>query len=164
MVRNEETSVKDDYFKAFKQNIKQGTICWIIVLIAGFLLWYQYAILVSSEAKQTGLTIAMALEMLALTFFLPFLFPMVARYENTALNYFKNSFITAIYNLGCFVTVILFWAVPVALAVLIPELFLYTWYLWLLILFSMIAYACSFSIRDVFEKIEKRQEERNNEK
>ncbi|MCR5543378.1 MAG: YesL family protein, partial [Eubacterium sp.] len=43
MVNNKEkASVKEDYFKAFKDNFKQSTIIWIIDLIYIYLMYLQY--------------------------------------------------------------------------------------------------------------------------
>jgi Predicted integral membrane protein len=158
MAKNEEGPVSREYFGAFKKNFKQSTICWIIILIIGVIVYLEYGTMLSAGQSTTGdiLMVLIGIEMIILTVTLPLLFPLIVRYENTTGKMFLNSFILAVSNLGTWLAIVLAWAIPIAISALVPNLFLFTWYLWILILTSTIAYANAFSIWKLFEKLEKR--------
>jgi hypothetical protein len=89
---------------------------------------------------------------------LPFLFPLIARYKNTLWNTYKNAVLLSVGNLGSWVKIVLAWCVPVFVSVAYPIVFFYTWYLWLILAFGVIAYGTSFTINKVFKRIERAQE------
>ena len=51
------------------------------------------------------------------------------------------------------------WIAPIALSMIYPMIFLYTWYLWLLIFFGLIAWGATHTMRAVFRGNEKASEE-----
>ena len=96
----------------------------------------------------------MALEAVFLSFTLPMLFPMVARYENTTGNYIKNSFLICIANLGSWFYMFFIWVLPIVLYASNNKILYYTWVLWLLILIGVLAYASSMVVNRLYDKIE----------
>ena len=158
MVKNEEGPVSKEYFKAFKQNFKQSTICWIILVIIGTIIYFEYGTMLAAENSRLGdvLMVMIGLEFIILTFILPLLFPLISRYENTTGKMFINSFVLSFTNLGTWFAIVISWAIPIALMALIPNLFAYTWYLWILILTSTIAYANAHTIWKLFDKLDSR--------
>lgn len=161
LVRDEETTLWRGYWKAFRSNFKDATKAWLVVLVIAFIMFVEF----EYSFALTGLPLAidigiMALEALFLTFTLPLLFPLISRYENTTANMFKNAFILNVSNLGTWFYLFFLWAIPISLFVLEKKILYYAWYLWLLILVSVIAYASSFVIVKLFDKIESRDEDK----
>mgnify|MGYP002627298988 CR=1 FL=1 len=155
MVRNEDATIKDGYFKAFKRNFKQATGLWIGLLVVFYLIYLQFQVVMTSDTHTADvLTMVLGFEMLILSFVVPLLFPLVARYENTSLQMLKNSLLASIMHLGTWATVFFLWVIPVILYYLRPTLFYYTWYLWLIILSSFLAYTCSHRLRRLFDILE----------
>ena len=104
------------------------------------------------------------MEIIALSLIIPFIFPLCARYENTVFNTIINALLLSVSNLGSWVKVFIAWVAPVAFTVMNPILFLYTWYFWLIVIFGLIAYGTSFTLRKLFDKIAKVQEENEEKK
>ena len=48
MVKNEESYITKGYFKAFKENFKQSTIMWLIMLVVALVLFFDYRIMTQS--------------------------------------------------------------------------------------------------------------------
>ena len=48
MVKNEETYIVRGFWKAFKENFKQATIMWIVILLVSGLLGFDYRIMYQS--------------------------------------------------------------------------------------------------------------------
>lgn len=101
MIRNEESYIVRGYFKSFKQNFKQSTIMWLIVLVAGFVLYMDYRIM-SVMTDVPGHNIILigiyAVTLLSL-FVLQYLFPLVAKFYNSTKNMFRNALLMSIRHL-----------------------------------------------------------------
>lgn len=155
MVKNEDVSVKKGYFEAFKKNFKQSTQLWVVIMIIIALMYKQFQVVFSGRSNGANLLVMiLGLEMLILSFVLPLLFPMIARYENDNLNMLKNTLLASLMHLGTWATVYFLWVIPVILYYFKPILFIYTWYLWFMFLAAFIAYTCSHSLYKMFDKIE----------
>ena len=122
--------------------------------------WAEYAYMIRSAGQMTDfMVVLIGFEMVLLSFLLPFLFPIIARYENTIFNYIKKTFIIYVSNFKTWLVVFIIWFVP-ALALAASALLLaYTWYLWLLVMFAVQAYATSMILQKVFDKLEEAQPE-----
>ncbi len=157
MVDDKEGVVKDEYWKAFKENFKEATGAWIINLIYIVLLYLQYGYIMTHDNEISKmLFIVLGFEVILLCFELPLLFPMIARYKNTVFNHIKNSLILATVNLGTWFRMFSLWVIPVVIYYLRPTLFIYTWYLWILILTSLLAYICSIFLKKYYAKLEEK--------
>ena len=155
MVTDKEGPVRQEYFKAFKSNIKQSTIIWIIDLVIFYLMYVQYAY-ISLNSNQTAriLYIVLGFEFIFMVFAFPLQWPMVARYENTTFNLMRNSLVFALANLGTWFRMFFIWMFPVVLYYLNPRLLVYTWFLWGMILTAVFAYSCSLFLTKLYAKLE----------
>lgn len=164
LAKDEETTLWKGYWKAFKDNFKPATKAWIVVLVFAAILYVLYV----ASFGITGIGYSVILVIMAfiaiyLSFTLPLLFPMIARYENTTANMFKNAFLIAISNLGSWLYLFFIWAIPIALYATNKTILYYTWVLWLVILVAVLAYAGSFVINKLFAKIEEAMETKEKE-
>lgn len=160
MVRNEDGTMWKGFWKAFRQNFKVGTKMWAVILVYLGVVYAEYAYMIRSAGQATNfMVVLIGFEMVLLSFLLPFLFPIIARYENTIGNYIKNTLIISVSNFKTWLVVFIIWFVP-ALALAASALLLaYTWYLWLLVMFAVQAYATSMILQKVFDKLEEAQTE-----
>ena len=160
MVKNEEGSIFKSFFEAFKSNFKKATLIWLILIVAGVVLFGEFLYIISFQGIIVSFYIVLLIvELVVIAFTLPFLFPLCARYENTVINTIKNAFLLSVSNFGSWLKIALAWFAPITLTVIYPIIFLYTWYLWLFVIFALIAYGTSFTIRKVFDKVTVTQEE-----
>lgn len=97
MVRNEEGYIVKGFLKAFKENFRQSTVAWLILLVLGIVCWIDGRIAVHLSG-----TVGMVMTVLIVVFgFLLFgvaiyVFPLIARYENSLKNTFQNAVLLAL--------------------------------------------------------------------
>jgi uncharacterized membrane protein YesL len=153
MIDKREGKVFAGFWGAFKKNFKKATIIWMLVLLALVALFGMLLYTNTYEGPlATFYTIFMGIGIVVLAVTLPYLFPLLARFENTVFGTIKNAFLLSISNLGGCIKIILAWTVPLGVTIYFPYVFLYTWYLWLFVLFAVIAYGTSFTARKVFKR------------
>lgn len=155
MVKNEECYITKSFFKSFKQNFKQATGIWIIMLLVGGLLVTDYLIMNGTLYDVSGIpdavrkVILVVLLMAAIVYALTlrYVFPVLARFDNTVKNIIKNSLLISIRHLP--------WsALLVAIQVLsgyifykfLPQVFIF----YLIIVLSLVAYISSFIFVKIF--------------
>lgn len=164
LINKEEGPIVRSFFAAFRSNFRKATISWLIVLaamvgIAGEL-YLAYVYNFEGTLAIFYLVLGFA-ELLVLCLTLPFLFPLTARFENSIWNTFKNAFLLSVSNLGSWLKIFLAWFMPFFVWIAYPEIFLMIWYLWLILVFGVVAYGTSFTIRKVLRKVERVQEQQS---
>lgn len=99
--KDEEGYVVKDFFKAFKQNFKQGTIVWFILFIIGSIIAIDIYYF-KSIITVTGTFMYYLLLIIFLFFSIVnlYVFPLIAKFENTTKNLLKFAFIMPIKHLG----------------------------------------------------------------
>ena len=101
MVRNEDGPIRDEYWKAFKANLKQGIIIWMIDLIYLAIMAVEYLYVIQNDNQISRiLFILVGAEFFLFAFAFPLQFPVLARYENTSGRIILNSLILAMSHLG----------------------------------------------------------------
>ncbi|MDE7333179.1 MAG: DUF624 domain-containing protein [Lachnospiraceae bacterium] len=117
MVRNEEGYITRSFFKSFKQNFKQATIIWLMILAAVVILAGDAFILrYSGLTFPSWLKIALTVVGVVLMFTLMHVFPVLSRFENTIKNTFKNSLFMGILTFPKTLLMMVCWIVPVFIA------------------------------------------------
>jgi uncharacterized membrane protein YesL len=162
VINKEKASVKDDYFKAFKDNFKQSTVIWIIDMIYIFLMYVQYMYILSSNDQLARfLYVLLGFEFIFAAFAIPLQFPFVARYSNSTFNIMRNALVYAVANLGTWFRMFFIWTFPAVLYYLRPKFLVYTWYLWGLFFTAFLAYICSIFLMKFYAKLEAPKDEKN---
>jgi len=116
MVRNEESYIVRGFFKSFKQNLKQGIVINLIMLVAALLLYFDISICRSTPG--TIGKVLMVLFMMILVVYLMiflYLYPVLAKFYNTIKHTFRNAFLMSIRHLPYTVLMALITAAPVAI-------------------------------------------------
>jgi uncharacterized membrane protein YesL len=155
-----ESNITKQYFKAFKSNFVQATRLWLILLAAGALLGLDFYIVSHMRVTTTGpaavlWTLNFALIIcisIIYTVILMYVFPLLARFDNTDGAMIKNSLLTGTHYLFCTIVVA---AIHFAMFYAVVALFTP------LILFGegMCALLSSYMFLNIFRVIEYHQKE-----
>jgi len=114
MVRKEDGYIVRGYFKSFKQNFKQGTLIWLLLLAVMLILLGDYFIITKSGIefhkvfKIILIIVAAAIAMIGL-----FIFPVLAKFDNTIRATIKNAFLMAILQLPKVILMAIFYVAPI---------------------------------------------------
>lgn len=151
MVRNEEGYLTKSFFKSFKQNFKQATIIWMILLAAILVLMGDFYIL---KYAASGVPVWVRVAVFAVTLILLIavmhVFPVLAKFDNSIRNTFRNSFLMGILSLPKTVLMIICWMAPVVAGAIVYQIFP----LVLLLGISAPAYVCALLYNKTFKRFE----------
>ena len=151
MVKNEESYIFKGFIKAFKENFKQSTIMWLIMLIAAGVLYADYKIMTGADADfASWMQIAILTATIIIALGSSFIFPMQARFSNTVKNTIKNSFLMALSHLPTAVISVVSYIIPIVLIYLVPQALPAIF----LLVVGGIIYGKSFLFLRVFRKYE----------
>ena len=104
MAKNEEGNITRAFFRSFRENFKQGTTIWLILLVVGIILGldgYTLYHIRFSNAFWTILTAIFIVAAAAYAIILMYIFPLLARFQNTTMAMFKNSIMIGMRFLLC---------------------------------------------------------------
>ena len=126
--KDEGSFITTMFFRSFKQNFKQATVIWLIMLFAGLLIGADAVLLIRLRATSTGTMAVVWTLMLAVIIAaaiayaieLAYIFPLLSIASNTTVNMFKNAFLIGTHYL--FVTLLVF-AIHYAMFFLIVNVF-----------------------------------------
>lgn len=155
MVRGEEGYLAAGFFKSFKQNFKQATIIWMMILLvaaicAGDVLIFKYSEVEFSKLF-TVLIIAVAI---LLTIVIVYVFPVLARFDNTIKNTIRNAFFMAVINLPKTILIVVLLCLPVVILMISP----YSGALVFMFGISLPAYVSSYFFSGIFKRFEPEEE------
>ena len=126
VIRNNRSYIWKEFWHAFRTNFKQSTLVWLILIfiyaIMGIdcYIMFQYA---KAGVSYGSLYIVFAVLMLIVTMWANYLFPYMARFENTLKAVLKNCVIMALLKLGkSVVLLVLFLAALVVTYVFFPAI------------------------------------------
>ena len=114
MVRNEESYIARGFFKSFKENLKQGIVINLIMLLVGGVLYIDFRIVSGNAASGSG-RIMIILLLITLIFYLmvfTYLYPLLAKFTNTIRNTFTNALLMSLRHLPYTVLMILISVLP----------------------------------------------------
>ena len=123
IARNEECYITRGFFKSFKENIKQATLIWLIFLFVILILVGDFIIMRNSGIEFgdwfQGVIIAISILVL---FALMYVFPVLAKFENTVFRTIKNAFLMSLMQLPKTVLMIIMYAIPVVVFFFVIQL------------------------------------------
>ena len=112
IVRNEECYITKGFFKSFKQNFKQATAIWLLFLLAVLVL-----------AGDFYIKVVIGIVALILAFTWMFVFPVLAKFDNTVIRTIKNAFVMSILQFPKTLLMIVMYALPIVIGILVPQAF-----------------------------------------
>lgn len=122
IVRNEECYITRGFFKSFKENFKQATLIWLILVLLAVVLTADFLI-IGGENQTTfgkilwGILTAAALMVAATA---TFVFPVLAKFENTVFRTLRNGFMISLMQFPKTILMIVVYAVPPVLFLILP--------------------------------------------
>ena len=137
VIDGEDGHVARQFFRAWGENWKKATPVYVARLNDAFL-WKVMAVF--------------ALQLAAMV--MTFVFPLMARYENTWRNHMKNALLLAVGNLPRMLLIWAIWAVPVGVCVFLPEVGFYLSIVWVLVGYSSLSYVTALLLRPIFRKLD----------
>ena len=155
MVKNEDSYIVKSFFKSFKQNFRQATIIWLIILAIGFIVIMDLKIMNGdfSQAMMSAEGISKALSVLFMaagiiyTFTIVYVFPVLSRFDNTIKNTFRNALFMSISHFPYTIAIILITFVPMVIMYFIPRTLIVV-----CISFGLSAYCNSYLFVKIFKK------------
>ena len=124
IVRNEECYITKGFFKSFKQNFKQATAIWLLFLLAVLVLAGDFYIVKNSGIEfNIVIKVVIGIVALILTFTWMFVFPVLAKFDNTVIRTIKNAFIMSILQFPKTLLMIVMYALPSVIGILVPQAF-----------------------------------------
>ena len=147
MVADEEGYITKSFFKSFKENFKQATVIWLIILLAGTIFFMDFRILNAMEGTLGKVVYVLICAVAILFLFMTiYIFPLLAKFENTIKNSMKNAFLISIRHFPYTILLVIGVIAPFILiyfvTALLPILFLG--------IFSLIAFYTSYIYRKIF--------------
>lgn len=122
MVKDEETYIVKGFWKSFKENFKQSTILWIIMMIIGGILYYDFKLMsVPETGVQNWMSVAVFTVSVVLAMSASFVFPMQARFTNTVKNTLKNAFLMALSHLPTALISTVAITIPFVMTYFVPQ-------------------------------------------
>ncbi|MDE7197606.1 MAG: YesL family protein [Lachnospiraceae bacterium] len=156
IVRGEEGYLIRGFFKSFRSNFRQATLIWLMMLLVVVIyigdIWIiNYSGLVFPKA----LVIAVVAVAILLLLIAVYVFPVLARFENSVKNTLKNAMLLAFANLPRTILMAVCYILPLVIG------YFSTYALLFVILFgiSAPAYAAAWIYSGIFKKLEPEAEE-----
>jgi uncharacterized membrane protein YesL len=156
IVYDTDNGIFKTFFRAFRENFKQATALWLMMLffaaamgcnymlIAGFVAGTLATVLKGALVVAIGLVLVMA----------AYMFPLMVRYTNTLRELATNALILAVVKLPRTVGLFLLSCMPLLILALSMETFLNTMVFWLAIGFGFTAYMSASLLKPVFAELE----------
>lgn len=155
MVRNEDSYIIRSFFKSFKENFKQATVIWLIMLL--FLIVFGADIMIINHS---GMEFPSALKIILFALamigymVMCYVFPVLCRFENTIRKTIKNALFMAILSFPKTIVMMVLYVSPIIL------IYFFTMAVPLVILFgiSAPAYLSAMLYSGTFKKFEPEEE------
>ena len=113
LARGEEGYITKDFFRSFKKNFKPATTIWMLMmaLLIFFLMdiyIIRHSLVDFPDFMMIVIVVALAVVLLVMTY----IFPMIARFENTLKGYLKNGIMMTLLNLPKAILMLVLYALP----------------------------------------------------
>ncbi|MBQ7920584.1 MAG: YesL family protein, partial [Lachnospiraceae bacterium] len=114
IVRNEEGYIAKSFFKAFKENFKQATIIWMVLLVAILLLVADFWLIKEFELELGyWFKVILGAVFVLVIFTATFVFAALARFSNTTLQTIKNAFAMSVLQFPKTILMIILYLIPI---------------------------------------------------
>ena len=157
IAKNEEGNITKAFFHSFRENLRQSTLIWLILLVLGIILGADGYILYHMRFENVFWTLCTAVFCVAAAAYaivLMYIFPLLARFDNTVGAMFKNALFIGVRFLFCTVlmAVIYFAMLLVVIRIFTPA-----------VIFGegLCALLCSHLLSNILALCEEKTEEHN---
>lgn len=142
------------FFKTFWTNFAKSTGLWLILLLLGGILGYNYLFLTANPSLDAavfrGLLIVLSLVYMMI---ITYAFPLQARFENTVMGTMRNALALAIGNLPKTILMVLLNILPLLILLLSESLFIRLSIFLVMLYFSSVAQLNSLMLVKIFQPL-----------
>ena len=155
LVRDEETAVTRNYFKAFKQNFVQSLPVTLLLLVIIGILTADFHILGQNGSQNASIIYGCCVViLLAAAAVFSYVFPLMARYQNTLRRTFENAARLAASHLWQTVVMVLVNLFPLGWFLISAETFAAVFWIWVFVGMGLQSFVNSLIIRKIFDRLE----------
>lgn len=164
LARNDDGYTIRSFFKSFKENFRQATIIWLIMLAVGVILGFDLYFFTrsgftgSQQLRTVMVTIFLAMSIIYLAI-LTYIFPLQSRFYNTIKRTIFNAFFMSIRHLFQTIGIIAIDVAVVVAMVMIPQIMM----LGVLFGFPLLAFINSYILSPVLQKYMPKEEREEGE-
>lgn len=153
MAENDEGYIFKGFLKSFRENFKQATILWLIILALGIALVLDIMIMRNASGI-LGTVFLFILGVVALFLLMVFqyIFPLQARFVNTIPNTLRNAFLFSVIYLPRTIGMLVLSVGSVLVTLWNAYTITYGLLIWLLVGFALLAYLNSMLLKGAFAK------------
>lgn len=155
LARGDDPSVLKEYLKAYRRNIKPATICWLIMAAVGAFIFVDFRLVgVFGGTVYTVMRLLLAMIFGVWILVFLYLFPYIARFENTVFHSIKNALFLSAAHIP---STLMMLVISVGLAVVTlftSRAFVIGTIAWFFVGFAGVAYAQAFLLCRIFSKYE----------
>ncbi len=151
MVRKEEGYIFRTFIKSFKQNFKQATVCWLVILAFILIFFLDLYIINVSVTEIAGwFTTALYVVGILVLMAIIYVFPVLSRFDNTIRGTFKNSFLMSILGFPKTIAMLIINCIPVLALYISPTTVPFVFLLGI----TAPAYLCAMLYSSIFKRFE----------
>ena len=156
MVRDEEGYLIRGFFKSFVQNFKQATLIWLFMLVVIIVFLGDWLIFrASGDTFPKALVVGVAAIGIIVLMVAMFVFPLLARFDNSIKNTIHNAALLAFANLPKTLLMILMYALPF----IIGYFSVYSYIFIFMFGISLPAYGAAWLYSNIFKRYEPKNEQ-----
>ena len=156
-LRKSESNLYRSFFKSFKENFKQATILWVVLLIVGALICV--CILLYNYLNYPILLACSLLGLFIWGAVVSWVFPLLSRFYSTTFGTLRNAMLFGTSYFLLSVSMTLVNLIPLVVFLFLPNVFIYLAPLWLCIWFSFAAWCNTGLLKVPFSTVIDRDEE-----
>lgn len=153
-VKKEEGYITSTFFRAFKNNFKQSTIIWLMMLVAGLILGFNIYLLKNMNIPGEKV-IQYLIGFVCLIFIMTscYVFPLQCKFDNTIKQTIQNALLLSIANFfPRTILIIVLHALPVLVLLISPVMIAYLMPVMIMGGFALIAYLSSKMFYKIFSR------------
>lgn len=149
-------NVPKTFFLSFRENFKSAVLVWCSALPCFLLLLLHFFLLFSSEAGNSKLFLLAVwlLISLGIVGLLSYLFPLIARYQNSLAQHLKNAAILIVSQFPHTLCLVMLNISPILIFLFVPALFFYLMPFWLLVGASGLIWLNTLLLKPVFAQLD----------
>lgn len=156
IVLDRDNVVLRPFFRAFRQNFKQATLVWLaeLLMMVSAVCYWTLIMSYTSGAAATVCKMLLFIAAILVSCVLSYVYPLLARYDNTLRQHLKNALILSICKLPRTIAMTALHLIPAVILYFSFEIMVRSFIFWLIIGFAVIFYACTCLLRPVFKELE----------
>lgn len=151
LMREEYSGIVKSYFRSFKDNFKQATLIWLLLLVLVVPALYYFILLFRLEGilRYSAFVFVIIAAVGLMT--ASYVFPWISQFENTTVQSLKNALILSISRLPRTAAILAINLMPLIVWFINPELFIQVSFLWVALYFAAAAYMNTGLLWHVFK-------------